>query len=133
LARYTQSASRGRLPFCFQSLDQSLNVALQILRISFGGDLVHATGCSLIERFPSVIDQLLIQASIKIPKTVLLVAPCLVGYSPQEGWLALLQSYFVPKALRGAGSPVRVAFAGYVLPSELGVPVVPRVHGFPML
>jgi hypothetical protein len=95
--------------------------------------MIYSTGCSLIERFPGVIDQLLIQTSIEVSKTVLLVAPCLVGYSPQEGWLALFQSYFVPKALRGAGSLVRVAFAGYVLPSGLGVPDLPRVHGFPML
>ena len=121
----------GAVPFHFQSLHQSLNVALQILRIGIGGDLVDTTGCSLIERFPGVIDQLLIHTSIEVSKTVLLVAPCLVGYSPQEGWLALFRSYIVPKALRGAGSPVRVAFAGYVLPSELGVPVLPLFMAFP--
>ena len=131
MARYTQSASRGRLSLSFQSLYQSLNVALQILRIGLGGDLVYATGRPLVERFPGVIDQFLIQTSIQVSKTVSLVAPCLDGYSPQEGWLALIRSNCVPKALRGAGSPVRVAFAGYVLPSEPGVPVFPLFMAFP--
>ena len=121
----------GTISFSFQSLHQSLNVALQILRIGLGGNSIYPAGCSLVERFPGIVDQLLIQTSIKITKTVSLVAPCLDGYSPQEGWLALLRSNFVPKALRGAGSPVRVAFAGYVLPSELGVPVLPLFMAFP--
>jgi hypothetical protein len=85
----------GAVSLSFQSLDQSLNVALQILRIGLGGDLVYATGRPLVERFPGVIDQLLIQTSIQISKAVSLVAPCLDGYTPQEGWLALIRSNIV--------------------------------------
>jgi hypothetical protein len=59
-----------------------MNVALQILCISLGGDLVYATGSPLVERFPGMIDQFLIQTSIEISKTVSLVALCLDCYSP---------------------------------------------------
>jgi hypothetical protein len=82
----------GTVSFRFQSLDQSLNVALQILRIGLGGNSIYSAGCPLVERLPGVVDQLLIQTSIEVSKSVSLVAPCLVGYSPQEGWLALIRS-----------------------------------------
>jgi hypothetical protein len=65
----------------FQSLYQSLYVGVQIRRIRLGGDLVYATGGSLIERLPGVVDQLLIQASIEISKTVSFVGLCLNPYS----------------------------------------------------
>jgi len=108
----------GTVSFSFQSLYQSLNVGVQVLRVRLGGHIIYSTGCSLVERFPSVVDQFLIQTSIEVSKTVSFVGLCLVGYSPQEGWLALFQSDSVWGEL-----PLRATYFRQVLP---------HVHGFPM-
>ena len=75
----------GAVSFRFQPPYQSLNVGVQILRIRLGGHIIYPTGCSLVERSPSVVDQFLIQTSIEVSKTVPFVGLCLVGYSPQGG------------------------------------------------
>jgi len=82
----------GPIALRFQALRQCLNVGLQVRGILFGRDVLAPTGSGLVQVIPAGAEQGRIQAPLQLPKPVLLVSSCFVGYPPQGGWLLGLRS-----------------------------------------
>src|SRR5918911_5115734 len=110
LGNVTASDQFGPIALRFQALRQCLNVGLQVHGIRLGRDVLDSTGSGLVQVIPAGAEQVRIQAPIQIPKPVLLVSSCFVGYPPEGGWLLCLRSDRVWQQW-----PVRAAYFRHVL------------------
>ena len=117
LGNVTAADQFGPIALRCQALRQSLNVGLQVHGIRLGRDVIDPTGRGLVQVIPAGAEQVCIQAPIQIPKPVVLVSSCFVGYPPQGGWLLCLRSDSVRQKL-----PVRAAYFRHVLPRVVGFP-----------
>jgi hypothetical protein len=117
LRNVSASDQFGPIALRFQALRQCLNVGLQVRGILFGRDVVDPTGSGLVQVIPAGAEQGRIQAPLQLPKPVLLVSSCFVGYPPQGGWLLGLRSDRVRQKF-----PVRATYFRHVLPPAVGFP-----------
>jgi len=73
----------GPVAFCFQSLDQCLDVGGEVLLVRLCRHVVHTTGRTFVQVSPAVQHQFGIQTPIEVPKTVVFAGLRPQCYSPQ--------------------------------------------------
>ena len=117
LGNITASDQFGPITLRFQALRQCLKVGLQVHGILLSRDVIDPTGSGLVQVILAGAEQVGIQALIQIPKPVLLVSSCFVGYPPQGGWLLCLRFDSVRQKF-----PVRATYFRHVLPRVVGFP-----------
>jgi hypothetical protein len=107
----------GSGAFPLQALRQCLKIGVQMLCIRLCRSLVSPAGCVLLQVVPAGQQPLGIQAPVPIPTSVSRVDACLVGYSPQGGWLMWFRSDYVRHQFPG-----RAPYSRHVLPHVVSFP-----------